>query len=149
MKLGVLLHDPEEEHDCFSDNTHNSHYHDQVGMLAVYSGSYTRLDGSVVSGPSFAAYAAAKSPDKAARLDAAMKGTLEKLDAIRAKAETGGMAYDQMLASGNQDGNKLILDGVDALVAQTRALEAVVGDLGLKISVEDSKSLSDPGSVGK
>ena len=26
MKLGLLLHDPEEEHDCFSDNTHNSHY---------------------------------------------------------------------------------------------------------------------------
>jgi uncharacterized iron-regulated protein len=25
MKLGLLLHDPEEEHDCFSDNTYNSH----------------------------------------------------------------------------------------------------------------------------
>jgi putative iron-regulated protein len=25
MKLGLLLNDPEEEHDCFSDNTHNSH----------------------------------------------------------------------------------------------------------------------------
>src|SRR5690606_20232062 len=23
MKLGLMLHDPEEEHDCFSDNTHN------------------------------------------------------------------------------------------------------------------------------
>ena len=23
MKLGLLLHDPEEEHDCFSDNTFN------------------------------------------------------------------------------------------------------------------------------
>ena len=28
MKLGLLLHDPEEEHDCFSDNTHNSLYYD-------------------------------------------------------------------------------------------------------------------------
>ena len=25
MKLGLMLHDPEEEHDCFSDNAHNSH----------------------------------------------------------------------------------------------------------------------------
>jgi putative iron-regulated protein len=25
IKLGLMLHDPEEEHDCFSDNTHNSH----------------------------------------------------------------------------------------------------------------------------
>ena len=31
MKLGLILHDPEEEHDCFSDNTHNSHYYDEVG----------------------------------------------------------------------------------------------------------------------
>ena len=28
MKLGLMLHDPEEEHDCFSDNTHNAHYYD-------------------------------------------------------------------------------------------------------------------------
>ena len=31
MKLGLLLHDPEEEHDCFSDNTHISHLYDAVG----------------------------------------------------------------------------------------------------------------------
>ena len=29
MKLGLLLHDPEEEHDCFSDNTHNAHFYDR------------------------------------------------------------------------------------------------------------------------
>ena len=36
MQLGLLLHDPEEEHDCFADNTHNSHYYDVMGMVAVY-----------------------------------------------------------------------------------------------------------------
>ena len=52
MKLGLLLHDPEEEHDCFADNTHNSHYYDVMGMLAVYYGGYTRTDGSKIAGPS-------------------------------------------------------------------------------------------------
>src|SRR3546814_9527831 len=33
IKLGLMLHDPEEEHDCFSDNTHNSHFYNQVGMM--------------------------------------------------------------------------------------------------------------------
>ena len=33
MKLGLLLHDPEEEHDCFSDNTYNSHLYDAVGVM--------------------------------------------------------------------------------------------------------------------
>jgi putative iron-regulated protein len=37
MKLGLMLHDPEEEHDCFSDNTVASHYFDQVGIRDVYT----------------------------------------------------------------------------------------------------------------
>src|SRR5690606_24646784 len=36
MELGLMLNDPEEEHDCFSDNTHNSHYYDQIGIRNVY-----------------------------------------------------------------------------------------------------------------
>ena len=49
MKLGLLLHDPEEEHDCFSDNTHNSHLYNTVGIQNVYLGVYTRVDGSKVA----------------------------------------------------------------------------------------------------
>ncbi len=47
MKLGLLLHDPEEEHDCFSDNTYISHLYDAIGIRNVYQGSYTRVDGTV------------------------------------------------------------------------------------------------------
>ena len=46
MKLGLMLHDPEEEHDCFSDNTHASHFFDALGIRNVYLGSYRRADGS-------------------------------------------------------------------------------------------------------
>lgn len=35
MRLGLMLNDPEEEHDCFSDNTHNSHYYDGLGIQNV------------------------------------------------------------------------------------------------------------------
>ena len=55
MKLGLILHDPEEEHDCFSDNTHNSHYYDEAGMIAIYSGTLKRRDGSTVEGPGICA----------------------------------------------------------------------------------------------
>ncbi len=43
MKLGLMLHDPEEERDCFSDNTHNSHFYDAKGIQNVYLGSYQRI----------------------------------------------------------------------------------------------------------
>ena len=45
MKLGLLLNDPEEEQDCFSDNTHWSHFFDVVGIQNVYLGRYQRRDG--------------------------------------------------------------------------------------------------------
>lgn len=141
MKVGALLHDPEEEHDCFSDNTHNSHYYDQVGILNVWNGRYKRIDGKMIEGPSIAALARAKAPDAAKRVDAAMAATLAKVQAIKAKADSGEMYYDQMLAAGNEAGGKMILDAADALVAQARALEGVVPELGLKIELGESKKL--------
>lgn len=147
MKLGVLLHDPEEEQDCFSDNTHNSHYYDEVGMIAIWNGKY---DGATpVSGPSIAALAREKAPEAAKRVDDAMAVTLEKIKAIKAKADSGEMAYDQMLAAGNDTGNKLVLDAVDALVAQARAIEAVVAALNLKVKIEGSDSLDAPDKIAK
>ena len=50
MQLGLMLDNPEEEHDCFSDNTHNSHYYNWLGMINVYTGNYVRTNGSTVSG---------------------------------------------------------------------------------------------------
>ena len=55
MKLGLMLHDPEEEHDCFSDNTHASHYYNALGIQSIYTGTYTRRDGRTLSKPGLAA----------------------------------------------------------------------------------------------
>ena len=147
MKLGLMLNDPEEEHDCFSDNTPDSHFHDGLGVQNVYLGRYVRTDGSVVKGPALADLVAAADPALDARLKAELDATLAALDAIRAAAE-GGMAYDQMLAPDNAAGEALILAGVDALVAQTRSIERAVAALGLsKIAFEGSDSLDNPGAV--
>jgi putative iron-regulated protein len=42
--------DQEDEHSCFSDNTHRDMILDVQGISNVWNGSYTRTDGSVVSG---------------------------------------------------------------------------------------------------
>lgn len=149
MKLGLILHDPEEEHDCFSDNTHNSHYYDELGIASIYRGKYTRVDGSVVEGPSVAAYASAKAPKAAEEASAKVDAALAALKAIKDEADSGKEAYDQMIGEGNAAGNALVQKGVDSLVAQTRALEGVVAALKLKIKVEGSDSLDDPSKVGE
>jgi putative iron-regulated protein len=147
MKLGLMLNDPEEEHDCFSDNSYNSHFYDGMGIRDVYLGSYSRLDGSVVSGPSLSDLVAAVSPAVDAQLRAELDDTMVKLGAIKTAAE-GGLAYDMMLAPGNATGEALIMGGVNALVTQTASVERAMTALGLeKVAFEGSDSLDDPNAV--
>src|SRR3546814_3716116 len=117
-----MLHDPEEEHDCFSDNTHHSHYYDQRGIMNVYLGTYERVDGSIVKGPSLSDLVAAK--DKA--VDADMKAKLEAAEAAAAamvKRAESVEAYDQMIGEGNAEGNAVVEKVVQALTIQTRSEE--------------------------
>jgi putative iron-regulated protein len=147
MKLGLMLNDPEEEHDCFSDNTHNSHLYDGIGIRNVYLGSYTRIDGSVVSGPSLSDLVAATDAGVDAQLRAELDASVAALRALAAAAE-GGMAYDMMLAPGNARGEALILGAVDALVTQTASIERAVSALGLStVAFEGSDSLDNPTAV--
>ena len=147
MKLGLMLNDPEEEHDCFSDNTHNSHYYDGLGVRNVYLGSYTRVDGSVVSGPSLSELVAGKDAAVDTQLKTELDASVAALGAIKAAAE-GGFAYDMMLAPGNAEGEALVMGGVNALVTQTKSIERAVAALGLsKIDFEGSDSLDNPTAV--
>ncbi len=149
MKLGLMLHDPEEEHDCFSDNTHNSHYYDQAGMVNVYNGRYTRVDGKVVTGPSLSQYVAATAPEADAKVKEAMAATTAAMKVMKDTADSGKMAYDQMIGTDNAEGNAIIATAVDRLVDQKKALEGVVAALGVSVELAGSDSLDNPSAVGK
>ncbi|ASP36965.1 imelysin family protein [Labrenzia sp. VG12] len=147
MKLGLMLHDPEEEHDCFSDNTHMSHYNDVVGIRNVYFGEYKSPLGNDVAGASLADMVAEKDPALAEEMKAKLDATLAAFDVMKARAE-GGEAYDQMLGEGNAEGNAVVQAAVDALVDQTASIERVVKVLELdEIAFEGSDSLDNPGAV--
>ena len=147
MKLGLLLHDPEEEHDCFSDNTHNSHYYDVVGIQTVYTGEYTRPDGSKMTGPSLSELVAEKDAALDKELTAKLDASHAAFKALVDRAE-GGEAYDQMIGEGNEEGNKVVQAAVDSLIDQTKTIERVIGSLDLgKIELEGSDSLDNPDAV--
>jgi putative iron-regulated protein len=146
MKLGLLLHDPEEEHDCFSDNTFNSHLNDAIGIDEVYTGKYTRIDGTKIEGASLSALVA----EKDAALDKEMTAKLDKtLEAMHAMAKRGEVeAYDQMIGEGNKDGNAAVQAAIDGLVDQTKSIQRVISALDLgKIELEGSDSLDNPNAV--
>ena len=147
MRLGLMLNDPEEEHSCFADNTHNDHYFDGMGVQNVYLGEYIRIDGTLVSGPSLSDVVMALDADLDVEMQTKLSSTMMALGRIRTTAESG-FAYDQMLERGNAAGEALIMGGVNGLIDQTRSIERVVTTLGLdEIAFEGSDSLDDSNAV--
>ena len=146
-KLGLMLHDPEEEHDCFSDNTHMSHLDDIIGIRNVWLGTYEGFSGNPVKVASLNELVEEKDPELAAEVTAKLDATVAAAQKMRERAETVE-AYDQMIGEGNDEGNATVQAVVDALVEQTRPIERVVAVLGLEsIAFEGSDSLDNPNAV--
>jgi putative iron-regulated protein len=148
MKLGLILHDPEEEHDCFADNTHNSHYYNATGIQNVYLGTYTASNGTVTTVPSLAGLLQTVDSDLDAEMRAKLDATMAAMGVMKDRADRGIEAYDQMIGFGNDEGNAIVQAAIDALVDQTQTIEAVVAALDASdISVEGSDSLDNPSAV--
>ncbi|MEN0116100.1 MAG: imelysin family protein [Agrobacterium cavarae] len=149
MKLGLLLHDPEEEHDCFSDNTYNSHLNDAIGIASAYTGEYTRADGTKITGPSLSELVAASDKKLDDEMKAKLNKTLDAMHAMEKRAQTVE-AYDQMIGEGNKEGNAVVQAAIDGLLDQTKTIERVIAALDLgKIELEGSQSLDNPNAVFK
>ncbi len=147
MKLGLMIHDPEEEHDCFSDNTHNSHFFNAVGIRNIYLGTYMRLDGSMVRGPSVSDLIRAKSPDLDAKIRLAIDETMKRMTDLVERAKTVE-AYDQMIGEGNAEGNAVVQSVIDQLAVQARSFEEAIMLLGLEgVAIMGSDSLDSPAKV--
>ncbi|WP_293269069.1 imelysin family protein [Neptunomonas sp.] len=147
IKLGLMLHDPEEEHDCFSDNTHNSHYFDAKGIKNVYLGEYTRVDGSHVKGASLSELVRAKSEAVDQQLRAELNATEAAMQAMVDQANLGN-TFDVLIAGGNTTGNAVVQKTVDALTTQTRSIEKAMRVLKLdNIELEGSDSLDNPSTI--
>lgn len=147
MQLGLLLNDPEEEHSCFSDNTHNDHFYDALGIRNVFNGAYVGVDGTVTSGASLRELVEAADPSVAAALGAALDATQFEMMEMKVAAESG-LKYDMMLDPANDAGGALIQSAIDGLIAQTREIERAVAVLGVQeLAFEGSDSLDNPDAV--
>ena len=147
MKLGLMLHDPEEEHDCFSDNTHNSHYYNVVGINNVFLGKYKSLDGKVVTGPSISSLLSEVDYGLNKKTKKSIKNTLKSMKKI-VKSANKGVTYDMLIAEGNEKGNKLIQNAVDSLIKQSKNIELAAAALNINdLQIEGSDSLDNPDAV--
>lgn len=130
MKVALEAGSTEDEHDCFSDNTHNSHYYNAKGIQNVFTGSFTQSTGDVISGPSLKDMLAAQDAEAALKVDALFGNTEKALQALVDSADNG-MAFDQMIAADNAEGNGLVKSAISALVAETSGIEQLARAVGI------------------
>ncbi|MGP4843878.1 imelysin family protein [Marinobacter sp. 1Y8] len=138
MKVALEANSFEDEHDCFSDNTHNSHLYDAVGVRNIYNGQYSRVDGSTVSGPSLSDLVAKKQPELDKTLKSELDASVNALEEMKKTAEAAnGMTFDMMIAPGNDKGAELINTAIAALVKQTGSIEKASAELGVESLAPD------------
>jgi putative iron-regulated protein len=62
IEVALASQDQEDEHSCFSDNTHRDIVNNAKGIQNVWLGSYKRADGTTLTGPSLRDLVAEKTP---------------------------------------------------------------------------------------
>jgi putative iron-regulated protein len=116
--------DQEEEHSCFSDNTHRDMVQDVRGVSNVWTGQYTRIDRSEVSGTSVREVIAAGDADIAARITSQITESLNLAGDLQPP-------FDQEIASDNPAGNARVQALAEALFDQRERLEEAFELYGL------------------
>lgn len=132
MKVSLEANSTEDEHDCFSDNTHNSHFYNAKGIRNIYLGQYQRTDGTLISGPSLSMLVQGLDPKLDESMRANLATTEAQLQALVHSAEKG-QAFDQLIAAENTEGQLLVRKAIAALVQQTTAIE----QLALALDLQD------------
>jgi len=129
MKVALYANSPEDEHDCFSDTTHNTLYANAFGLAMVLRGEYETLAGERIDGASLIDWARANSDTH----DSLTESTSFMLDALNTIVESGetDQTFDQLIAPGNTKGRQKIDQAIESLVNFTRNVELLAADLKL------------------
>lgn len=109
MTVALSEHDQEQEHSCFSDNTHRDIITNFKGVENVYKGKYTRIDGTVVSGKSLADWITEK--------NATLAGTNStKFEAATSAVNDAALKpFDNAILGSNTAGNAKVQAAITAI----------------------------------
>jgi len=130
IQTALLAHEQEEEQDCFSDQTHYSHFYNAQGIENFYFGRYSSIGGEL-DGASLSALVAATHPALDARMRAALAATRAALQALVDSAEKERRPFDQLIAPGDAAGEALLRKITVALTEEAAVIEAIGAELKL------------------
>ncbi|MGB8330570.1 MAG: imelysin family protein [Polyangiales bacterium] len=134
QRLQVALDngDQEDEHSCFSDNTHRDMAQDARGVQNVWLGEYQALNSAnSISGTGVRDVVAARDPDLADQISAQIAESVARAEALRPSEIDP--PFDLLISLGNLEGNKKVQDLIDSLLAQESLLQRAFATFGLSV----------------
>ncbi|MEM7437849.1 MAG: imelysin family protein, partial [Myxococcota bacterium] len=115
--------DQEDEHSCFSDNTHRDMAQDVQGIQNVWLGEYEALDSAnSVSGTGVRDVVAALDADLAASITSQIEDALSQAQGLR--PTLADPPFDVLISLGNTEGNAKVQGLIDSL----RAVESLLSE---------------------
>ena len=154
MQIAYSANSQEDEHSCFSDNTHRDIWLNAEGVSNSYYGKYEGYDSTqdgiddnttraVTDGYGFNDYLTdAKMNKSKANLEAAFTKTETNYKAIASLA-TGGQPVDQQIMPENRGTDKPMAKTIVSLNAQSSVIQELATTLGLGDVVDDEGSACD------
>lgn len=143
INVALLAHSQEDEHSCFSDNTHTDIAENARGIQNIFTGTYIRSNGDKVTGVSLADLVAEKDTDLSNSLITKLANSQSKAEAV-VKAAEAGEHFDQQITADNEAGNARVKAVIDALRQQTGDIEASAQALGIdSLNPETSDSFGE------
>ncbi len=130
----ALLDDKQEnEHSCFSDNTHRDIFLNAKGIQNTFAGEYQRIDGSIISGSGIDDYLISVGQvAKENELRAAYEATMISIAVLDQEAKTGNPFDNQIVAGvANTAKTEQVQATIDMLIAQTLVLDTVITALDI------------------
>ena len=125
MEVALNTQDQEDEHSCFSDNTHRDIVANATGIQNVWLGRYRRRDASLLEGPSPNALVAAKDAALAER-------TSRNIAASVAAALAIQPPFDREIIGGKDaPGRQRVQKTIDSVVQQSKDLVDAAAALGI------------------
>lgn len=127
MNAAIEVNSKEFEHSCFSDTTDSDLEQNAKSIQNVFMGTYTRTDGSLVSGPSLYSLIAQTNEDVAKRCKSKINSGLVAIQAILSP-------FDQEIKASNGAGNLRVATAVDTISEAGDELVDAGAVLGLTIN---------------
>ncbi len=125
LEVALASQDQEDEHSCFSDNTHRDAVNNALGIENVWLGRYLRADGSLLQGASLRELVAARNPALAERTSVQIRRSVQAAEALQPPFDR------EIVGAADAPGRQRVRALIDSLVQQSKDIVEAAAAIGI------------------